>query len=268
MKIPLPIFRVRTPRARHVPHSALRAPRSFTAFTLIEILVVISIIAILSALILATAGYAMSKARRSRVETERETLIAAIQSYKADKGFYPQDNTLNPTPTPLTVTNGVNSIPINTAAVTPLFYELTGTSITLSGSTPASYYSSSSGDTLTPSQITSVFGSGSSGTGGFVNASTDPSQVKNYFGAASKSARTGKTVVTVGGSAIPVTVFGVTVRGPIQLPTSASSGSISPWSYVSTNPTNNPGSYDLWMDVYYSGKTNRISNWSREPQVQ
>jgi hypothetical protein len=35
---------------------------------------------------------------------------------------------------------------------------------------------------------------------------------------------------------------------------------------VSTNPTNNPGSFDLWIDVLYGGKTNRISNWSKDPQ--
>src|SRR5208283_1533263 len=86
-----------------------------------------------------------------------------------------------------------------------------------------------------------------------------PTQVKNYLGAAAKSARTGRLTNTV----VPVTVFGVPINGPIQYRVSnASGGTISPWSYVSTNPTNNANTYDLWMDVYYSGKTNRISNWS------
>ncbi|HEU5124485.1 MAG TPA: type II secretion system protein [Verrucomicrobiae bacterium] len=35
------------------------------------------------------------------------------------------------------------------------------------------------------------------------------------------------------------------------------------WRYNSSNPTNNPGSYDLWVDLVFGGKTNRISNWSR-----
>jgi hypothetical protein len=38
-----------------------------------------------------------------------------------------------------------------------------------------------------------------------------------------------------------------------------------PWRYNSSNPTNNPGSYDLWVDVMIAGKTNRISNWRRQP---
>jgi prepilin-type N-terminal cleavage/methylation domain-containing protein len=226
-------------RGRKIPHSEFRTPNSKSAFTLIEVLVVVSIIAILMALILGAAGYAMSRARRSRVETERTLLETAIQSYKADKGFYPQDNT-------------------NNYGMSPLFYELTGTTITLNAGVPASYFSATSGDTLPVANVTNIFD-----VGGFVNASTDPSQVKNYFAAANKSARTGK-VVTNG---VTVTVVGVVIQGPIQLPTT-NYQTISPWFYNSSNPTNNPGSYDLWMDVYYSGKTNRISNWSQNPQLQ
>ncbi len=40
---------------------------------------------------------------------------------------------------------------------------------------------------------------------------------------------------------------------------------INPWRYNSSNPTNNPGTYDLWVDVIIDGKTNRFGNWSKEP---
>jgi prepilin-type N-terminal cleavage/methylation domain-containing protein len=231
------------------PHSALRTPRFKSAFTLIEILVVISIIAILTALILATAGYAMSRARRARVETELATLETAIQSYKSAKGFYPQDNP-------------------NNYSMSPLFYELTGTTVTIYGSgtiaRPSSYYSATTGDTFNAMKATSdfftVYGAGVTG---FVNASSDPSQVQNFFGATGKSARVGHLVT----NGVPYTIFGVVVSGPVQL-TTTNGSTISPWFYTSSNPANTPGSYDLWMDVYYSGKTNRISNWSRNPQPQ
>jgi prepilin-type N-terminal cleavage/methylation domain-containing protein len=36
-----------------------------------------------------------------------------------------------------------------------------------------------------------------------------------------------------------------------------------PWSYNSSHPTNNPASFDLWVDLKVGSKTNRISNWSR-----
>jgi hypothetical protein len=42
---------------------------------------------------------------------------------------------------------------------------------------------------------------------------------------------------------------------------------INPWRYVSSKPTNNIGSYDLWMDLAIRGKTYRISNWSKNAQV-
>ena len=229
-------------------HLQVRNRKFVPAFTLIEILVVISIIAILSALILATAGHAMGVARRSRVQTELATLVTAIQSYKSAKGFYPQDNP-------------------NNYSISPLFYELTGTAITVYNSSPprpASYYSETTGDTFNAMKATSdfftVYGAGVTG---FVNASSDPSQVRNFFGATGKSARVGHLIT----NGVPYTIFGVVVSGPVQFATTNGS-TISPWFYNSSNPTNNPGSYDLWMDVYYSGKTNRISNWSQNPQPQ
>jgi hypothetical protein len=41
-------------------------------------------------------------------------------------------------------------------------------------------------------------------------------------------------------------------------------GVLNPIRYVSSNPTNNPNSFDLWVDVVISGKTNRLSNWNKE----
>jgi hypothetical protein len=40
-----------------------------------------------------------------------------------------------------------------------------------------------------------------------------------------------------------------------------------PFRYFSSNPTNNPNSFDLSIDVVIAGKTNRISNWSRDPTI-
>lgn len=33
------------------------------------------------------------------------------------------------------------------------------------------------------------------------------------------------------------------------------------WRYVSTSPTNNPGKFDLWMDIRYHDRTVTIGNW-------
>lgn len=67
-----------------------RTRKISSAFTLIELLVVIAIIAILAGLILSTAGYVQKKGATSRAEAEIAALSAALESYKADNGEYPQ----------------------------------------------------------------------------------------------------------------------------------------------------------------------------------
>jgi hypothetical protein len=42
---------------------------------------------------------------------------------------------------------------------------------------------------------------------------------------------------------------------------------LNPWRYNSSSPTNNPGTYDLWIDYLFGGQTNRICNWSDRPLV-
>ncbi len=67
-------------------------PRSLArgAFTLIELLTVITIIVILVGLIVGAAGFANTKAGRSRAEGEIKALSAAAENYKADNGIYPR----------------------------------------------------------------------------------------------------------------------------------------------------------------------------------
>jgi prepilin-type N-terminal cleavage/methylation domain-containing protein len=65
------------------------------AFTLIELIVVVAIIIVLAGLVLSTVGYVQKKGARSRAETEISAMSAACESYKADNGIYPRDNTTN-----------------------------------------------------------------------------------------------------------------------------------------------------------------------------
>lgn len=64
--------------------------QSRRAFTLVELLTVIAIIAILAGLILSTAGYIQKKGAQSRAEAEIAAMEAALESYKADNGIYPE----------------------------------------------------------------------------------------------------------------------------------------------------------------------------------
>jgi len=208
------------------------------AFTLIEMLVVIGIIGVLAALILGGASIANSKMKRAKAEAERDALVTAIQSYKNKKGFYPPDNT-------------------KSTIMSPLFYELTGT-VALGGN----YKSPVSGEILSTANITNIFNAG-----GFLNASADPSEVLNFAPTITKSTRTASFVIPT--TTTTYTLFCITIKGPPQINT-IDGKPFEPydvWNYVSTNPTNNPGSYDLWIDVLYSGHTNRISNWSKDPEA-
>ena len=42
---------------------------------------------------------------------------------------------------------------------------------------------------------------------------------------------------------------------------------VNPWRYNSSNPTNNPGSYDLYVQLEMSRKSDLICNWDRQVQI-
>src|SRR5205823_5650588 len=74
-----------------IRHSSFRE----SAVTIIELLLVIIIILILAGLILSISSYVQNKGARARAETEIAAMSAALESYKADNGIYPRDNTSN-----------------------------------------------------------------------------------------------------------------------------------------------------------------------------
>jgi prepilin-type N-terminal cleavage/methylation domain-containing protein len=223
------------------PHSALRV-ESRAGFTLIELLVVIGIIGLLAALVVGMAPIAEAKMRRARVETEREALVSAIESYKKAKGFYPPDNS---------ATNVVGYTYQNT-----LFYELTG--CIADAPSPIHFKSIITGENMTNTDIQLSFN-----VGGILNSSTVTNEIVNYF-PGMKSAQ--HSLIKAPSGAV-FSVIGVGVPGPVQLPP-ANGITLNPWNYVVSNPTHNDGGFDLWMDVAWAGKTNRVSNWTRDPVVQ
>jgi len=88
-----------------IMRTATPRPSRPLGFTLIELLVVITVIAILAGLVLQTAGYAQKKGARSRAEAEIAALSAALESYKADNGDYPEGTNGNPNTKTSTGTN-------------------------------------------------------------------------------------------------------------------------------------------------------------------
>lgn len=89
-----------------------------SGFTLIELLVVISIISFLSSIVLASLNTARTKARGVAKLQEFKQVQLALEQYKSDNGYYPQENNstyfsawtssgVPPTISPYTGTGGV-----------------------------------------------------------------------------------------------------------------------------------------------------------------
>jgi general secretion pathway protein G len=93
------------------------------AFTILELLVVIGIIVALAGLILATVGYVQKKGARSRAEAEIAAISAALESYRADNGIYP--NTANTNTLDARSASAVNPSTYQTASF-DLYASLTG----------------------------------------------------------------------------------------------------------------------------------------------
>jgi prepilin-type N-terminal cleavage/methylation domain-containing protein len=220
--------------------------RRLRAFTLIELLVVISIIAILAALMIPLATNALITQRKNRALTELAQIDTAIDSYKAARGHFPPDNASNNP---------------DKYARPQLFYELTGTYFEQRDS-PRTFVRLKGAHQIPEATVKAVFG-----TDGFVNTSytenVNPEALKqlearDYFSTLK--------VTQYQTNAAGVAFLGVPIDGVNEI-TNPDNKRLTPWHYNSSNPTNNPESFDLWVDIILKGKTNRICNWSPTPIV-
>ncbi|MBI3882312.1 MAG: prepilin-type N-terminal cleavage/methylation domain-containing protein [Verrucomicrobia bacterium] len=211
-------------------------PHRRDAFTLLELMVVIGIIALLAGLIISGSGAALRKSRITRVKAERDELVAAIDSYKAKFGFYPPDNPTD-------------------AELNPLFYELMG--VTASGGPgPATVFSTKSGQ----ESITSAAATADFKRDGFANTATTPSAIDPFLKALNDKKH--NLIRTPNGN--NVEVLTVPVDGLLSVPAKIWRGPLGAtnlWRYVSTNPTNNPKTFDLWAEIVLGGQTTVIGNW-------
>ena len=226
------------------PRPAGISPARFSGFSLIELLIVIAIIAILAAMIIPVTG-AVSRSRiRAKAKTELERVATGIELYKAKLGHYPPDNPFNP-------------------ATNQLYFELLGTTLT-----NGMYVTLDGSAQVKVSSLGSIFGlspvSGTPNVGGMINTTQGSAGDEGRVASAFLSGVKPDEVATITPPAKTPTadVVKLFVAG---VPTPA--GTLSAISYVSSNPTNNPNGYDLWVDVVLSGKTNRLSNWNKEPII-
>ncbi len=220
------------------------APRRHRAFTLVEMLTVMAVIAVLAAILFPAFGAIKKSGTIKKTRAQLGKVVLSIEAYKAQHGHYPPDNTNNP-------------------ALNQLYYELAGTKL-VNGN---EFQTESGQGNLLAGSVPVFFGGPS--VSGFVNVSRgsgdDAQQAKNYLIGIPP---TDYLLITNGVPNIEGIVLGTSVKGPLMLnDPSPAARTINPWRYVSTGATNNPGHFDLWVDVTVGGKTLRIGNWREKEEI-
>jgi prepilin-type N-terminal cleavage/methylation domain-containing protein len=218
-------------------------------FTLVELLVVMAIIGVLSGFGIAAMGVVTKKKYINTAQSEMALIAAALERYKSVYGTYPPSNCIN-------VTN---------ILVNPLYYELQGTTnngtfyIALDG-----MHAISSTTVFLPNTVHSHFG-----VDGFINCSHgsgDDAVLAKVFLPSLKENQVA-TVTNPASSTEGVGVLISSVGGPDLAYQPFHAPHLNPWRYNSATPTNNPGSYDLYIQLVIGGKTNLICNWSKQVQI-
>jgi prepilin-type N-terminal cleavage/methylation domain-containing protein len=214
------------------------------AFTLIELLVVITIIVVLASLTVPVLKSLKRREYISKTQAELAQLETAIDSYKAAYGFYPPDNPND------------SSYPF----VNQLYYELLGT-VNYTNAGVIYYQTLDSSAQISSANVTLAF----PGVGGFINctkpgAGEDAPAARSFLSDLKPNQYVKLTVNTVAN----VVLLVASVGGPDQnyQPFNNTPG-VNPWRYIAQG-TNNPGGYDLWVQLVLAGKTNLVCNWNKQ----
>jgi len=227
------------------------------AFTLIELMIVISIIAILAAMIFPAFSHIKKRNYLIKARAELQQLELAIGSYKTKNGYLPPSNPLADQSQPAKR---------HFFALNPLFFELKGTKLAANA-----YQTLDSRVSVPTADVSAAFGGGISG---FMNCTRgggdESASAQDYL----KDFKPGQFVLGTTSGGRKLVLLTCTVQWSKDLPpvvadfTPDEPGIYpNPWRYNSSSPTNNPGHYDLWVDLIIGGKTNRVSNWSARPQI-
>ncbi len=219
------------------------AIRNTRAFTLIELLVVMAVISLLAAMIIPITGAVNRNKLRARARAEVFQLVTAIETYKTQLGHYPPDN------------------PGSVAPINQLYFELLGTVVTNVNGVQSFQTLDQSAD-IPVAEVANRFGAA---VAGFVNCSRGAGDENRRATAFLKALKPGQYADVPSANTKPVRILTTTVPAPPPYP--FGDAMINPIRYNSSSPTNNPNSYDLWVDIVVAGKTNRICNWSREPLI-
>ena len=217
------------------------------AFTLIELLVVISIISLMAALLFPVGAAVKRHIYLNVARAELEQTAAALEDYKSQYGVYPPSN-----PTSM--------------LQNPLYYELSGVSNVVNA-TGNNYQTLDNASTVPVSAYTSANFFDVGGAVNCVKPGGDVESVKaRRFLSNLKPNRIGDFV---GAGGVAVSNLVTSVGGPDQNYLTQLQGmgfGGNPFRYFYPG-TNNPSSYDLYVQLSISGKKYLISNWSKENKI-
>ncbi len=224
------------------PGVALGVTRNPIGFTLIELLVVIAIMSILAAMIFPVTGAINRRKIRSKAQAELGLLQMAIENYKTALGHFPPDNPLD-------------------RRINALYFELKGTRLT------NGFYQTLDGSArIRASSISNNFPNGfGPAVGGVANCSQGPSSDEARTAGSFLPGLKSDQMAGWNNGQDMFKVIACPVPGPPIYPGSSPLAGQNLFGYNSSNPTNNPGSFDLFVDVVIGGKMYRVGNWSREP---
>lgn len=212
--------------------------------TALEAIIIIAVVAILG--VLGYLGYQFTTAKllearvdaalpkvRDAIRDERGKLVSAIEAYHAHFGAYPPDHVFRRQP------------PVVDPVTNTLFYELAGVLYNPTNK----MYQVDGLEGAEEKYVKDFFQ-----VDGFKNCAQTPDKITRFLKIDPLPARQlhdDPDVFAVGfqvpSDGIPTDVF-----WEFQ---------VSPWRYVSSSPTNNPGKFDLWIDLSARGRTFMIGNW-------
>ncbi len=169
------------------------------------------------------------------VRAQRLLLVNAMDAYHRRFGCYPPDN------------HGRTNPPAVDPILNPLLYELSGVLFDADNEV----FTGTGFPPLTTKEVASLFRLTC-----FTNA------IPAKPGAVPESFLNSLQTTVLGIHEMPdVSTFGHSPPPEIVDPEVAAEFDISPWRYVSSDPTNNPGKYDLWMELSLGKRKQVIGNW-------
>ena len=168
------------------------------------------------------------------IRAERVLLEAAIEAYRAEFHFYPPDHVVSRQPL------------VIDAVTNQLLYEVGGTVF----DAPNRIFAGPKSPPLAARHLPAYFHIER-----FSNVVNTPAEPRGFLPAA------GIFVANLTDKYPGLRTFGYAPL-PEEVDTETSVAfTISPWRYVSTQPTNNPGKFDLWIEVSLNDRQIVVGNW-------